>query len=165
MHDQGLPCQAIWQGQANPHLKSEYSAFLVDRPDLSHTGTAMDKPGAIMSVTLFKLKSGHGPYVAFEDVVKKIAAAEARADWPYYNRFLEIRYGGKGAPQFMVVHYTKNWAQFGETPNPALWKMVETTYGKAQAQGLRDKLNAALENQDSHIDMYSEEMSYIPEGH
>jgi hypothetical protein len=91
MHAQDQPCSAVWQSAANPHLKSESSAFLELKPDMSYT--SKDDTAAsnrLMQVTLFKLKRGHQSYVDFMAVVKKIGAAATKSSWPVSYTFVQV---------------------------------------------------------------------------
>lgn len=164
MEKQSKACYAVLRTQASPYLKSASSAFLVQRPDLSRPGADMDKPGALMTVVSFTLKPGHKNYVAFQDAVKKIQAAETKAKWPYYSRFAEVRYGGQGASSYIVYYYSKNWADAGAETKPSMWKVVENAYGKTGSEAIRARLDDALQSSEVHIDTYSADMSYIPAG-
>ncbi|MGA9342370.1 MAG: hypothetical protein WBV61_08560 [Rhodanobacteraceae bacterium] len=162
MHTVGKACDATWRSQANPHLKSEISVFMVDQPDMSHMPKDWDKqaPPALIQVTYFSLNPGHADDEAFTSSVKKITAAAAKANWPYYYRTLQVQYGDAGAPDYIVVWPGKSWADLGAEADPSFWKMVEGVYGKADAASLRKALNNAIKDSSSHVDSYSAELSY-----
>ncbi|MGA9422558.1 MAG: hypothetical protein WBW61_09355 [Rhodanobacteraceae bacterium] len=163
MHSIGKACDATWRSQANPHLKGEISVFMVDQPEMSHMPRDWDKqaPPALIEVDYFTLNAGHDADEAFTAGVKKIAAAATKSNWPYYNRTLQVQYGGEGAPDYIMVFPGKSWADLGAEPDPGLWKMVEGVYGKADAAALRKSLNDAIKNVSSHVDSYNADLSYI----
>lgn len=163
MRDAGKTCDAIWREQANPHLKGETSAFMVDQPDMSHMPAdwANQAPPALIAVMYFTLKPGHEAHAAFADAAKKIAAAADKAKWPYYFRFLQLQAGGEGAPDYVLVLPNKSWADYGSEANPSMWKMVEGVYGKADTDALRETVNNAIEKTSEHVDSYNADLSYI----
>lgn len=165
MHKQGKVCDTVWQTAVNRHLKSETSAFAIDKPELSHSGKTTAPSGAIMDVIFFKLKPGHEAVEAFTDVVKKIAAAADKSSWPYYYRTVQVMDAGAGAPDFMVLIYSKSWADFGIEPDPSLWKMVANVSGQPEADAMRKSLGAAVAEQSSHVDSLDAELTYHASGH
>ena len=162
MHTQGKACDSTWRKQANPHLKSEISAFMVAQADMSHMPKDSDKnpPPAMIGVVYFKLKGGHEAHEAFTSAVKKIAAAAAKSNWSGHFETDEVNYGGEGSPDYLVVLPNKNWADVGMEANPSLWKMMETVYGKTEAAAIRKSLNDSIEKSSSHIDSYNADLSY-----
>ncbi|MBN8737300.1 MAG: hypothetical protein J0H27_13665 [Xanthomonadales bacterium] len=162
MHDADKACSETWRTQANPHLKSETSAFMVDQPDMSYMPKdwATQAQPALIDVTYFTLQHGHAAHTAFTDAAKKIAAAAAKSKWPYHFRFLEIQAGGEDAPDYILVLPNKSWADYGAEANPSLWKMVESVYGKADTDALRKSLSDAIKKSSEHIDSYNADLSY-----
>lgn len=162
MHSTGKACDAIWRKQANPHLKSESSAFMVRHPDMSHMPKDSDKapPPALINVILFRVKQGHEAHEAFTDAVKKIAAAADKSNWSGHFQTDEINYGDDGAPDYLVLLPNKDWADVGMEANPSLWKMMETVYGKTDAAAIRKSLGDSIEKTSSHIDSYNADLTY-----
>lgn len=160
--EQAKACDATWRAQANPHLMGETSAFMVVQPEMSHLPAdwRTQTPPPILHVIDYTLKPGHDANVAFTDAVKKIAAAAAKAKWPYYWLTAQIQGGGDGAPDYTLVIRSKNWADVGVEPNPALWKVVADTYGQASADAIRKSLNDAIAQTSDHFDRYNAELSY-----
>jgi len=163
MRTQGKACDATFQQEVNPHLKSEISVFIREEAEMSHT-TSKDMSGDLMEITYFKLKSGYGKGKAFTDAVKKVSAAAAKSKWAYPYRFVQVMDGGADAHDFMVVSYSSSWAELGADANPSLWKMVEGVYGKEGATDIRKVLGDAVEQESSHIDRRDAELTYTP-GH
>jgi hypothetical protein len=159
---QSKACDATWREQANPHLMSETSAFMVIQPDMSHlpANWKTQTPPPILHVFDYALKPGHDADVAFTDAVKKITAAAAKAKWPYYWMTARIEGGGDGAPDYLLVIRSKNWAEVGVDPNPTLWKMVAGVYGQTDADAIRKSLNDAIAKSPDHFDKYNAELSY-----
>jgi hypothetical protein len=93
--------------------------------------------------------------------MKKFAAAAVKAKWPYHFQTVSVQGAGDGAPDYLLVIPTKNWADAGSEPNPTFWKMVEGVYGKTDADAMRKSFNAAVDKSSSHFDSYSAELSYI----
>ncbi|HEV7122056.1 MAG TPA: hypothetical protein VGN24_01350 [Rhodanobacter sp.] len=157
------PCDATWRAQSNPHLQSETSVFMVDQPELSHMPTGWEKqaPPAFLDIIYETLKPGHDASEAFTMTVKKIAAAAAKSQWPYYFRVMRVQGGGEGSPDYVLVLPQKNWADYGAEASPSLWKMVEGVYGKDDAAALRKSFNDAVEHQSSHVDRTNMDLSYI----
>jgi hypothetical protein len=136
---QAKACDATWRAQANPHLMSETSAFMVVQSDMSHlpANWKTQTPPPILRVIDYTLKPGHDAGAAFTGAVKKITAAAAKAKWPYYWATMQIEGGGDGAPDYTLVIRSKNWADVGMEPNPALWKMAAGVYGQTYAHAIR----------------------------
>lgn len=160
MREAGKACDAALRTNVNPHLKSETSAFLKQHPELSYFpgNTASNWP--LIEVIVFKLKPGHEPHEAFVDVLKKIAEAAQKAKWPNHYIVHEVMDAGDDAPDFLVVLPAKSWADLGKDPDTPLWTMVESAYGKADAQAMRKSLNEAMLSESAHVDSYSAELTY-----
>ncbi|MBN8948243.1 MAG: hypothetical protein ACTHOA_11880 [Rhodanobacter sp.] len=161
MRTQGKACDATFQQQVNPHLKSESSAFIQEEAEMSHT-TPKGMSGDLMEITYFKLKHGYMHDKTFVDMAKKIAAAAAKSKWAYPYRFVRVIDGGADAPDFMVVSYAPSWAELGADADPSLWKMVEGVYGKDATTDLRKTLSEVTEMNASHIDRRDAELTYTP---
>jgi len=164
MHTAGNACDQTWRTEVNPHLKSETSAFLVHMPELSHLPNGMPLTSALTEVTYFKLKPGHEASEAFTNVAKKITAAAEKSNWSGHYMIARVQDGGQGAPNFIVVSFSKSWADLGDAPSPSLWKMVESTYGKQDTDAMRKSLNDAIQDQSSHVDSYSADLTYPTPG-
>lgn len=160
MHETGKACDDTWRGKANPHLKSERSMFLVGMPEMSHMSKDMSDNRALANITFFTLKHGHDTYVAFTGAAKKLAQAAEKAQWPYYYMFQSVRGGGKGAPDFILVSWSKSWAEYGAPANPPFWKMVEGIYGADEAANLRKTVNDTTEDISSHVDVFNADLTY-----
>lgn len=155
-------CDATWRSQSNPHLKGETSAFMVTQPGMSHLPAdwKTQTPPPLLHVFDYTLKPGHDADAAFTDAIKKITAAAAKAKWPYYWATMAIEGGGDGAPDYLLVIRSKNWAEVGMDPNPTLWKMVAGVYGQASADAIRKSLNDAIAKSPDHFDKYNADLSY-----
>jgi hypothetical protein len=155
-------CDATWRAQGNPHLTGETSAFMVLQPDMSHlpTGWQTQTPPPMLHVIDYTLKPGHDASMAFTDAVKKIAAAAVKTKWPYYWSTMQIEGGGDGAPDYALVIRSKNWADVGSDPNPALWKMVANAYGQTDADAIRKALDDSIAKAPDHFDKYNADLSY-----
>ncbi|MBS0381485.1 MAG: hypothetical protein JSR56_03545 [Proteobacteria bacterium] len=162
LNTEAKACDATWRAQANPNLKGETSAFMVLQSDMSNlpAGWRTGTPPPILHVIDYTLKPGHDASMAFTDSVKKIATAAAKAKWPYYFMTARIEGGGDGAPDYILVIRSKNWADVGAEPNPALWKMVAGVYGQADADALRKSLGDSIAKASDHFDRYSADLSY-----
>ncbi len=160
LHEQARPCNAIWQRDANPHLKGETSAFMQVKPELSYTKEDEVTSAPVLEITYFKLQRGHEANVAFTAAIRKIAAAAAKSNWSNHYTVMQIMDADRGAPDFAVVSYSRNWAEFGKDPEQPLWKMVEAEYGKDAGMAIRKSLNSAVEESWSHIDHRSAELTY-----
>lgn len=159
MHETSKPCDDAWRTQANPHLKSEVSAFLVVLPEASHMAKEEPKP-ALMTVTFFKLKHGREANDAFMDGIKKINAAAEKTNWSNHYVFQRVRAGDTVFPDYILVSQSKDWADFGTDANPTLWKMVEGVYGKADTDALRKSINDAIEDISTHVNSYNADLTY-----
>jgi hypothetical protein len=160
MHTAGKACDQTWRTEANPHLKGETSAFLVRLPELSHMPKGMPLTSALMEVIDYKLKPGHEASEAFTNVAKKITAAAEKSNWPGHYMIAKVQDGDQGAPDFIVVVFSKSWADLGAEPDPSLWKMVENTYGKSDADTMRKSLNDVVQDESSHVDSYNADLTY-----
>jgi hypothetical protein len=160
---QARTCDATWRAQSNPHLMSETSAFMVIQTDMSHLppNWKTQMPPPILHVIDYTLKPGHDADAAFTGAVKKITAAADKAKWPYYWSTMQLQGGGDGAPDYLLVIRSKNWAEVGTDPSPSLWKMVANVYGQSSADAIRKALNDAIAKAPDHFDKYSADLSYI----
>lgn len=159
---QAKACDATWRAQGNPHLKGETSAFMVLQPGMSNLPAGWQKqtPPPILHVIDYTLKPGHDAGMAFTDAVKKITAAAVKSKWPNYWMTAQIEGGGDGAPDYVLVIRSKNWAEVGMEPNPSLWKMVANVYGQADADSIRKSLSDAIAKASDHFDKYNADLSY-----
>ncbi len=162
MHEAGKACDATFKAQVNPHLKGETSAFMEGKSDLSNMPESMSPPPALIGVTYFKLKRGERK--TFLDAVKKIYAAAVKTKWPGHSMLNEVIGGGDGAPDFLLVSPSKSWADFGQETNPDLWKMLESVYGKAEADGIRKTIRDSVQDSSYHVDYYNADLTYRPAG-
>ncbi|KLD64276.1 hypothetical protein [Dyella japonica] len=164
MRTAGKACDGAIRTGVNPHLKSEISAFMEIHPELSHMANGQTINQPYIEVISFKLKQGHEAREAFLDVVKKITAAADKSKWPNYYATGEIRDAGGDAPDFQVLIPAKSWEEIGKEPATPLWAMVESVYGKPEAQAMRKSLNDAVQEQNSHVDSYNTDLSYKASG-
>ncbi|RDS79619.1 hypothetical protein DWU98_16230 [Dyella monticola] len=160
----GKACDTAMRSSVNPHLKSETSAFMQVLPELSHMPKAVDPAPKLIEVTLFTLKPSHESSEAFMANVKKIAAAAEKSKWPYYYQFSRLIDAGDGAPDFILVSPSKSWAELGADPDPDVWKMAESVYGKADAAAMRKAINDAIKDVSSHVDSYNADLTYTASG-
>ncbi len=119
LRSQSKPCDAVWRSQANPHLKSETSAFLVDQPEMSHMPANWGKDKMrppLVHVLYFTLHSGHAADEAFTSVLKKGAAAADKTKWPYYYRVVAVQGGDEGSPDYLIVIPNKELGGFRRRP-------------------------------------------------
>lgn len=157
-------CLPVIGSQVNPHLKSETSAFMQVMPELSHRSGRKAAPPPLIEVTNFTLKPGHQAVETFMAAAKKIAAAAAKSNWPHEYQIVRLVDAGDGAPDFSLVTPDKNWADVGTEPDPGVWKMVESVYGKSDAAAIRQSINDVVARQSSHVDSYNAELSYLVAG-
>jgi hypothetical protein len=156
----GKACDPAWRTNSNPHLKSEVSAFLELRPELSYAPKEANAKPNLMNVVWFTLKPGREAGDAFADGMKKIAAAAEKANWPNHFIVQRVRGGDKDFPDYILASQHKNWAEYGAASNPMLWKMVEGVYGQADADAIRKSINGAIDDVHSHVNKYNEELTY-----
>lgn len=156
----GKACDPVWRSEANPHLKSETSAFLIEMPELSYMPKDKDAKPALLNVVFFSLKSTVEADDAFTEGVRKIAAAAAKTKWNGRYTMYKIKGGDKDAPDYILLTPYKNWTTYGAGPDPTVWKMVESANGKQDADALRKTINDALQDSSSHVDSYNEELTY-----
>ena len=158
MQTAAKPCDDTWRNQANPHLKGEASAFVVQMPEISRVASDSDAKPVLISVTFFTIKPGREEQ--FTDGVKKIAEAAEKSNWSSHYTFSRVRGGGKDFPDFVLVWQYKSWAEYGAGPNPPTWKMVEGVNGKDDTDALRKSINDAIQEVHSHVDQYNAELTY-----
>ena len=158
----GKTCDAVWRAEANPTLKSETSAFLVEMPELSYMPQEKDAKPALLNVTFFNLKIGHESDDAFTEGLRKIVAAATKSSWKGHYTLYKVRSGDKDSPDYLILSPYKNWAAYGAGADPTVWKMVENAYGKQDGDALRKSINDSLQDVSSHVDSYNEELTYTP---
>jgi hypothetical protein len=156
-------CDATWRSQGNPHLKGETSVLMVMQPDMTHlpAGWRTQTPPPILHVVDYTLKPGHAADAAFTDAFKKITAAAVKAKWPHYWITMQIDGGDDGAPDYILVIRSRNWADVGTAPDPGVWKMVASVYGQADADAIRKSLDDSFAKGSDHYDKYSADLSYV----
>jgi hypothetical protein len=162
MHTASKACDQTWRTAANPHLKGETSAFMLQMPELSHMSGEAGMTSPLMDVIFFKLKPGHEVSEAFTNAAKQVAAAAEKTHWSTHYMFVKVQDGGEDAADFILLIPAKNWADLGADPNPPVWKMVENAYGKPTADSVRKSLDDATQSSSSHIDSYSADLTYMP---
>ena len=162
MHATGAVCDSVWRSEVNPHLKSETSAFMVIKPELSHMPNGMELGTGLIDVTYFKLKGGHAAHEMFTNTLKMIAEAAAKSHWPGQYLFSAVQDAGPDSPDFVLVWPAQDWADFGKEIDPPLWKMLEDVYGKKKAGELRKTLGEVIVNSSSHVDHYNADLTYTP---
>ena len=146
---------------ADQQAYSETSAFFEIMPAMSHMPKKMPPTSAFIEVTYFKLKPGHEAMDAFMAAAKKIAAAAEKSNWTVNYMIGQVREADEGAPDFILVIPANSWAEVGKDPDPSVWKMVENVYGKEIGQAIRKSVNDAMQNQSTHVDSYSAELTYM----
>lgn len=164
MHNASKACDDTWRTQANAHLQSETSTFLIAMPELSHMPAAKDATSALVNVTFFTLKSSREADDAFTAGVKKIKEAAEKSKWSGHYTLYKTKGGGKDSPDYILVSPYKTWAEYGAGPDPAVWKMVEGAYGKQDTDALRKSINDAIQDASAHVDSYSSELTYAAPG-
>lgn len=164
MRTAGKACEGAIRSGINPHLKSETSAFMEVHPELSHMAKGQSLNQPYIEVIYFKLKPGHQAHETFVDVVKKISAAAEKSKWPDYFATTEVRDGGPDTPDFLVLIPSKSWEEVGKEPDTPLWTMVENVYGKEEALSMRKSLNEVVDEQSSHVDAFSADLTYKAAG-
>lgn len=162
MHDASKACDDTWHTEANPHLKGESSAFLIEMPELSHPPQDKNAKPALINVTFFMLKGDRGADDAFTDGLKKITAAADKTKWSGHYTVYKSKGADKDAPDYLIVSPYKNWAAYGAGADPTVWKMLENADGKENAEAVRKSINDALKDVSSHVDNYNEELTYNP---
>lgn len=164
MNAAGKACDQALRTAVNPHLKSETSAFFELMPELSHMPSVATPASALIEVTYFKLKPGHEASDTFTAAAKKIAAAAEKSHWAVNYMIGAVREGDEDAPDFILVIPAKSWADLGKDPDPSVWKMVESVYGKENGQAIRKSINDVLQHVSAHVDSYSADLTYTAAG-
>lgn len=164
MHTQDAPCDAVWQSQANPHLKSETSSFMMAMPEMSHMPKGATLGTGLLQVTLFTLKPGYAAHDAFVNAATMIAKAADKSNWAGDYLFGEVQDADEGAPDFILVWGGKSWADLNQDIDPPLWKMVAKVYGQKKADEIRNTLDGAIASTSSHVDSYDADLTYTPSG-
>jgi hypothetical protein len=159
LQESSKSCQEVWRSEGNAHLKSETAAFLVAIPELSRMPAKDAKP-SLINVTYFNLNNGRGADDAFTDGIKKITAAAEKTKWPLEYTLYRVRAADKDSPDYILISPYKNWAEYGIGPNPAVWKMLENANGKQEADAVRKSINDAVKEVSSHVNSYSDELTY-----
>jgi hypothetical protein len=75
-----------------------------------------------------------------------------------------VQDGDHGAPNFIVVSFSKSWADLDEEPDPSFWKMVETPAASGSHHAMRKSLGDVIQDQSSHVDSCSADLTYLPAG-
>jgi hypothetical protein len=162
MHETSKACDDTWRAQANPHLKGETSAFLIEMPELSRMPKDKDAKPALISVTFFTLKGDRGADDAFTEGMKKIVAAAEKTKWSGHYTLYKLKGADKDAPDYLILSPYKNWAAYGAGADPGVWKMLENADGKENAEAVRKSINDAIQDVSTHVDNYSEDLTYNP---
>jgi hypothetical protein len=162
MHVVAKPCDDTWRAQANPHLKGETSAFLIEMPELSRMPADKGAKPALINVTFFTLKGDRGADDAFTDGLKKIVAAAEKTKWTGHYILYKTKGADKDAPDYLILSPYKDWAAYGAGADPGVWKMLENADGKDNAEAVRKSINDAIQDVSSHVDNYNEDLTYTP---
>ena len=164
MHATGGACDSVWRSEVNPHLKSETSAFMVIKPELSHMPKGMELGMGLLDVTYFKIKRGHEAHEKFANTLKVISEAAGKSNWPGHYLFARVQDAGPDSPDFVLAWPARDWADFGKEIDPSLWKMLAEVYGQKRAGELRKNLAELIVDSSSHVDHYNPDLTYTPPG-
>lgn len=152
-------CNTVYSAAVDPHLQSETSGYLTLAPGMSHTPATMG-PLVLLDVNQFTLKPGQAAHDAFVNAVKEIYQALGKAKWPYYSDTFAVDAAGPGAPDYELVGYMNNWAQFGAEPNPSLMSVLDKAYGKKKAGEIMNSVNNSIASSEESVYRASAALTY-----
>ena len=143
-----------------PHSGFGEVSFWRPRPDMARAGAPKptDPPTPYFTVQHFVLNADAMP--AYVENVKRIAAAQDKANFAApKGMWYQLLNGGEG-PHFVLVTPRKNWAEF-ETPKETLDEALKRALG-AEGATLLNNLRKGMKRTWTEALRHNDELSYHP---
>lgn len=142
-----------------PTVGRSYTAYYMQRLDLSLTQPTGDPPSAYSVLTFFLINpDGVNDFV---DGVKKINDGIKKTSYPLTgpSSWYQLVNGGEG-PMFILAGGRANWAAFA-APSKTLDQMMEEAYGKDQGAAILAKARKAIRSQRTETIKFRSDLSYV----
>ena len=140
-----------------PYTESIERSYYEFQPDVSAPENP-NQPPPFTDLTFFQLKPGG--VEAVMGVIKQVASAIQKTNWPGGKSvWYELADGGD-YPQLVLATGHKDWADFQE-PTPSFRSMLEKIYGKAGLEALFHLFDKNLQSERGEILRYRPSLSYI----
>jgi len=142
------------------YVKKISSNMVVAVPSISIWPEDYGQP-TMVDVTVFHVNSEYDQ--AFAHTIKKIHKAIVEKEIPFTYMWSYVASGGEGSgPTWVLVFAFKSWAEYGESFEPAFWKMVEEVYGDYETDLIRKLLGKSIAHQENFMAAFREDLSYNP---
>lgn len=151
--------QADFDKNIGPTIGRSFTAYYIQRLDLSLTQPTGDPPSAYSVLTFFLITpDGVNDFV---DGVKKINDGIKKTSYPLTgpSSWYQLVNGGEG-PMFILATGRANWAAFA-APSKTLDQMMEEAYGKDQGAAILAKARKAIRSQRTETIKFRSDLSYV----
>lgn len=156
--DMGKADSANARQTVGPHILERQVWYSQTHRNLSSLQAEGASMPAMATVYRYHLKPGHRSQ--FVSAISRMHKALQEGGWGKPYRWNEVVEGGEGL-QFYVVVPRESFADFAD-PEPSLLEVVEGKLGRAVTEDIRNDFWGAVNNIDSHVLVYREDLSYVP---
>lgn len=140
-------------------VKKLSSTLVVVDPDITQWPEDYGIP-TIVDVTVFQVT---GDWRAFYHTLKKFHAAIVEKEMPFTYSWSWVASGGEDpGSTWVLVNPYQSWAEYGDSWEPAFWKMVEEVYGDFETDMIRKMWSKSVTHQQNFIAAYRADLSYNP---
>lgn len=142
------------------YVKKVSSNLVVGVPSISNWPDDYGMP-TMVEVNVFHVNSEYDR--AFFLAIKKLHEAIVEKELPFTYSWSFVANGAEGpGPTWTLVFPFKSWAEYGESMQPAFWKLVEEVYGDYETDLIRKMLGKGTGSQESFIAAFRADLSYNP---
>ena len=142
------------------YVKKVSSAMVVSSSEITNWPADYGMP-TMVDVTVFRINNEYGQ--AWYHTIEKIHQAIVEKEIPFTYAWSFVASGGEGpGPTWVLVFPFKSWKEYGDSWEPAFWKLVEEVYGGYETDLIRKLMNKAVAYQENYMAAYREDMSYKP---
>jgi len=142
------------------YVKKISSTMVVADPEISRWPEDYGMP-TLVDVTVFQVNNEYNR--AFYHTMEKIHKAIVEKEIPFTYSWSFVANGGEGpGPTWVLVFPFKSWTEYGDSWEPAFWKLVEEVYGDFETDLIRKMMNKAIVHQENFMAAYREDLSYNP---
>jgi hypothetical protein len=142
------------------YVKKISSTMSVTDPKLVKWADDYGMP-TMVDVTVFQINNEYSD--AWYHTIEKIHEATVEKEIPFNYAWSFVASGGEGpGPTWSLVFPFKSWKEYGDTWEPAFWKLVEEVHGEYETDLIRKLMNKAVVHQENFMVAFRADLSYHP---
>jgi len=128
-------------------------------PKVSHAGDPNSSP-RFNEIVTFHVR--YGKASDFHSAIDRIHEAGEKTKWPVNYLWYRLASGGDAGTYVLVIPHA-NWADFEEKPDVKPFRdMIKEAFGQAEADSIVDRIDRAIDREDSAIVQFRADLSYLP---